>query len=706
MNAPLSLLAGTALASLLCPAAASAQTDAHPMADDGIIVTAAGLSRLDSLAGQSVVTGEVLLRDMRGQVGDSLTRQPGMSATSFSPGASRPVLRGFGGERVRVLTDGLGSLDASAMSADHAVTLDPLTAERIEVVRGPAVLLYGSSAIGGAVNIVDRPIPRAEPEAGVHGDVVASFGSAAEERGGGGAFDVAVGGGVVVHVDGGYRRTGDVRAGGYVLSPALRAEQIALAQEERDEGHDEAADDALAAASARGRVADSDTRTYTLGAGAVLLREGGSLGLSVGHYDSRYGVPTRPGGGHGHGGEEEGAQAGEGHVEPVPVSIAMRQTRVDVRGEIAPENGPFERVRVRAGYVHYTHTELEGDEVGTRFASDGFEGRVELVQSRRGAWHGVVGVQGLMRDFSADGEEAFVLPYSLSQGGLFTLQQAEWGPWAIEAGGRIERTGITQTRGATGKRRFTTLSGALGISHGVGRARIGLNLSHAERAPSAEELFADGPHIATQSYEQGDPALRAERSSGAEAYIRGAVGPVEIGLALYYNRFANFIYQAETGAVAGGLPVLAYRQDGAHHAGAEVNASAQVARVGGTALVLDMVADYVRATLVNGGGPVPRMPPARVLGGLEARAARLTGRVEVEYTAAQTRLAALETPSRAFTLVNAALTWRPWGAAREAALVLSVDNIFDVDARRHASLTRDFVPLPGRDARIALRMGF
>ena len=193
---------------------ATGRSAVHGDSDDEIVITAPYVADLDLLAGASVVTGDALVRDIRGQIGDTLTKVPGVSATSFSPGASRPVLRGFQGERVRVLSDGLGTLDVSNTSTDHAVSIDPLTAERIEVLRGPAVLLFGSQAIGGAVNVIDRRIPRAMPENGFHVDAVGTYGSAADERSGGAAVDVALDHQFVLHLDGSYRKTDDVRVGG------------------------------------------------------------------------------------------------------------------------------------------------------------------------------------------------------------------------------------------------------------------------------------------------------------------------------------------------------------------------------------------------------------------------------------------------------------------------------------------------------------
>lgn len=697
----------------------------HVESGSEIVVTAPYVRDLDILAGKSVVTGEELVEDIRPQIGETLVSQPGVSATSFAPGASRPVLRGFQGERVRVLTDGLGSLDVSNTSTDHAVTIDPLTAERIEVLRGPAVLLFGSQAIGGAVNVIDRRIPRGVPENGYHVDAIGTYGSAAEERSGGAAFDVAVTPNIVLHADGTYRKTDDLRIGGYVLAPALRAEQLDIAAEETEEGHLDEAAEARELANRRGHLPNSATRTYTLGGGLALINDGGNLGFSVGYYDSRYGVPERPGAGHHHEegeSEGEGAEAAEeeGH-DHGDVTIGMKQYRADMRGEVMTGGGFLESIRVRAGYADYTHTEFEGPDVGTVFDSQAFEGRVELVQTDREGWRGVIGFQGFTRNFSAVGEEAFVPPNITDQYGLFTLQEFEMGPLGVEVSGRYEHTNVHSNSVRIGigedadeiavRRKFDAFSGAVGFSYALApEVKIGINGSRAVRAPSGEELFSNGPHVATQAYEVGDPGFKTEKSWGLELYARGAAGPVRFQVSGYATWFDDYIYEVQTGedyeSEEFDLPIFQYRQADARYYGIEGEVNATLLKSAAFELEGRLVADYVNARLGNGLGPVPRIPPLRVLGGLTARSGDFGGSVEVERMTEQDRVAAFETPTDGFTLVNASVSWRPFGRDRETVLMLSADNIFDVDARRHASFTKDFVPLPGRDIRVAARFSF
>jgi iron complex outermembrane recepter protein len=681
-----------------------------------IVVTADYVDRLDVIAGQSVLSGDDLVREVRGQIGDSLTSLPGVSATSFSPGASRPVLRGFQGERIRVLTDGLGSLDVSNTSTDHGVTIDPLTAERIEVLRGPAVLLFGSQAIGGAVNVIDRRIPRNVPEGGFHLDALGGYGSAADDVSAGAAADFAVTPNIVAHVDGSYRHSGDLRVGGFVLSPELRAEQLEIAEEELEEGHLDEADEASALAGQRGRVRNSGTETYTVGAGLSLINDGGSLGFSVGYYNSDYGVPARPGAEHHHHedeGEEHEDEEHE-HEEEGPVTIGMEQWRADMRGQINVDGAFLDAIRVRAGYADYQHTEFEGNEVGTIFRSEAIEARLELVQANRDGWRGVTGVQGFVRDFEAIGAEAFVPPNSTSQVGVFTVQEFQMGRLGLELAGRYEHTNVSSDTVRTGldedapsfavDRSFNAFSGAIGLTYDVTPdVRIGVTGSRATRAPSAEELFPNGPHIATQAYEIGNPDFDMEKSWGVEGFVRGKAGPVRLNLAAYAQWFDDYIYEVGTGEEADGLPVYQFMQADARYFGVEGEVSAPLVTTDAFTLTGNLVGDYVDAKILDGGGPVPRIPPLRLRGGLSADAGAFGGRVEVEHVFEQDDVAVFETPTDSFTLVNASVQWHPFGAQDETVLVLSANNIFDVDARRHASFTKDFVPLAGRDIRVSAR---
>ena len=706
ISASLSALSLTLAAPAYAQQSNTASTETKTQSDDfhgtdDIVVTAPYVERLDILSGTSAISGEVLAEKTRAQLGDILTSLPGVSATSFSPGASRPVLRGYQGNRVAVLTDGIGNIDASNTSADHAVTIDTLTVERIEVLRGPAVLLFGGQAVGGAVNALDKRIPRSIPDEDIHIDALAGYGSAARDWSGGASIDMPITDRIIVHLDGSYRDSDDVRTGGYVLSPDLRVEMRDLAAEEASEGHLEEADEARELAEQRGRIPNSAVKSWTAGGGIAFIDDNGNLGVSYSIYDTKYGIPARPGASHAH----AGAEHAEGEEGEAPVTIGLRQYRFDLRGEVNLGDGFFEKLRLRAGYADYSHTEFEGEEVGTVFNSQGFEARAEFVQNEQSGWRGASGVQYQTRDFEAIGAEAFVPPNISRQFGLFTLQEFTKGNLDVEVAIRFDHAELrADTLGLS--RSFDNVSAAFGLGYHIGDLKIGANISRTGRAPAVEELFSNGPHIATQAYEIGDPNLQSERAWNGELYARYDTPETAFSATLYTNRFDNFIYEAETGDIEDDLPVFQYFQNDAKVWGLEFQASQRLASFGSSNLSVDGIADYTRAKISSGGGNVPRIPPLRLLGGIELTNASFDLRGEVEFSDDQTKTAAFETPTNGFTLVNASATWRPFGRDRNVALIASANNIFDVTARRAASFTKDFVPLTGRDFRVTARVSF
>jgi iron complex outermembrane receptor protein len=687
--------------------AAPATAPASPRGD--VIVTApVTTSERDVLQGTSILSGEELTRELRPTIGETLARQPGVSATSFGPSASRPILRGFQGDRVRVLTDGIGSIDVSNTSVDHAVVIDPLLAERVEVLRGPSALLFGSSAVGGVVNVIDTRIPRTVPEKGYRFNGIAGFGSAATERSAGGAADVAVTKNIVLHADGSYLKADDLRTGnGYLLSPQARA--AALSQVGKPQDTDEPIDFAASAA-LRDRLPNSAARTWTAGAGASLITDTGNLGIAYSHYDSLYGVPIR-----------YATAVGQDQEAP---RLSIVQNRLDLRGEVETGGGFLDKIRIRAGQASYRHFELEPDgAVGTAFYNKGLEGRLELVQANHGGWTGASGAQFFNRQFNVVGDEAFLPRNETNQTGLFTLQQYSNGAFRAEGGLRYEltdlaaRTPSDDDRFFRGDRHFEALSASLGASYALTDSiRIGVNGSRTERAPSAEELFANGAHAGTQAYELGSPDFRLEKSWGLEGTIHAHGNGFSIDASAYYNWFTNYISEnqvdaavCQAAAAPSGrtvdLPCFQYQQRDARYWGFEADASVRVAQIGSYQINADVLGDYVRATIVDQ-GPVPRIPAPRVLGGVEAQGDTLSGRVEVEHVFDQNRIAPFETTTNEYTMVNASLAISPWGKANKTSLLLSANNIFDVVARRHASFLKDFAPLAGRDLRVTLRVGF
>jgi iron complex outermembrane receptor protein len=690
------ILLPATLAAAILPAAPStapadppvpgSASDAHPDQDQAIVITGVKRRAEDVLGGVSVLDEAELNRALKPSIGETLAKLPGVSSTSFGPKASAPVLRGLQGDRVRVLTDGIGTLDMSALGPDHEISINPITAERIDVLRGPAALLFGSSAIGGVVNVVDTRIPRHIPANGVGADALLQYGSAANERSANASVDVPVAGHFVLHADGNHSVTDDLDIGGYVLSPVLRKQALASSDP-----------DIRALADLKGSLPHSASRATEGAAGLAYVDGGLDVGVSVTHHDSRYQVPIR-----------YALVPGEEAEQP---TIDAHQTRYDVRAEI-PVGGFFNDVRARAGYARYHHDELNAEGgVDTSFFSNGGEGRFELVQRDRSGWSGTSGIQYLDRNARIRGDEKFLPDSSQRESGLFTLQTFVHGPLRVEGGARIELSKLAaepdaQIGSPALSSRFTTVSGSLGSSYEfVPGWRAGLSLSHSERAPAVDELFADGPHGGSESFEIGDPGLHPEKSNSAELSLHRTSGPVHVTGNLYYSRFSNFIFQAPTGVIEDGLPVYQFREGKADYYGFELQSDAKLGRAFGIDWSAELQGDAVHATIADF-GPAPLIPPLRLLGALSGSRGQFDGRIEFEHAVAHDRTAPNETVTPGYTLVNASLDWHPLAANPRLALTLSANNLFDVDARRSTSLLKDYAPLAGRDIRIGARLNY
>lgn len=656
-----------------------------------IVVTASPVAarRFDVLQGTSVLAGEALDRALATTLGEALDRLPGVAQTGFGQGASRPVIRGLGGDRIRVLVGGIGTIDASTTSPDHAPVLDLATARRVEVVRGPATLLYGNNAVGGVVNVLDGRVPTARPEGGVDALVRLGGGTVAEERFGAAAVDVAVTGPLVLHVDGFWRDTDDYDVPGFVESARLRA----LEEAEHDGEHEE---EDHAGEEARGRVENSDVEQRGATAGLSHVGGWGFLGASVGRTLSAYGIPA----GHEHAhGEDEEHEEEHGAEE---VRIDLEQTRIDLIGEVNAPFLAFETTRIRFGWADYEHKELEGAETGTVFTNDGWEGRLELVQRRMGDLTGAVGAQVLKRDFAAIGDEAFVPPSETWQYGVFTVQRLDLGAWDVEGGLRLERQTVESGDGGF-DRDFTTVSLSAGAAYTfMADWLAGGSLSRTERAPNAEELLSDSPHLATNTFEIGDPTLDKEVATGLELTVKKAGGPVSGALNLFYTDYSDFIFEAFTGAEEDGLPVAVYRAADAEFYGLELELSVETYRRGDFVVTGDFGAEFVRAENTDGGDPLPRIPPVTLRGGITVEETAWSAGVELVVAGDQMRTAPFELPTDGYEVLNAYADWHPFGD-RSVSLLLQGRNLTDEEVRLHTSFLKDRLPQPGRDVRLLLR---
>ena len=654
---------------------------------DEIIVTGSPLiSTVDeAITGVSVLSGDELERSLAATIGETLKREPGVSSTFFGAGASRPIIRGQGSDRVRVLTNGVGSIDASSASPDHAVAVEPAQAERIEVVRGASILRYGSSGAGGVVNVIDGRIPSTVPEDGT--DVALRFGGTSVDDGYSAAasLDQHLGNGFVLHLDGARRDAGDYSIPDFAESEILRA------LEEAEDGGDFEEEDEV-----RDVLPNSFVESESYTGGLSFIGSRGFVGFAVSQFDTNYGIP----GGHGH---EEGEEGGEGEEEEEDenVTIDLDQTRIDLNAALELD-GLFERLQFFGGYADYEHTEFEAPgEPGTVFANEGFEGRLELIQGERNGWAAAYGLQLRDRDFSAIGEEAFVPPTNTAQYAAFTFQEWDRGDWHFEASARYELTDQEDAVNGT-SRDFNAFSVSGGADvHLSNEVRIGGTLYRTERAPSTEELFSNGPHLATDQFEVGDPDLDKEVATGAEFAIRHSEERHGVVLNLFYTDYDDYIFERETDEEEDGLPVFRFAGEDAEFYGFEVQGNLDVYEDARWRVGVDGLMEYVRATIDS--GDLPRIPPLSILVGAEIERGPVTFRTELDWADDQDKTAQFELPTDGYTLVNASLDWT---VNDTVGVLFGVDNLFDTDARQHTSFLKDEVPLPGRNFKASVRAAF
>ncbi|MCS4234052.1 iron complex outermembrane receptor protein [Stenotrophomonas sp. BIGb0135] len=715
-----------ALAAALLPSLALAADDADGTRDhhltelSAVKVTASPLQGdAESLARPvDVLAGERLDEQKAGTLGDTVAKLPGVQSTFFGPGVGRPIIRGQEGPRVAVLSNGMGNMDASTVSADHATSIEPFLADQIEVLKGPATLLFGSGAIGGAVNVVDGRIARELPDRPLSGRAELRGNSVNDERSGMFRLD-GVNGNWVLHVDGLVRNGDDYRIPGYAVIDGL----------EDHSGHDHEEGDTDEPR--RGRLDNSSVRTRAGGVGATWLGEGGYFGASASTYRTNYGIPN---GAHVHADDDHDHDHDHGDEEEEgdehDVRIDMVQNRFEAKGGIYNPTSFLKNINLRTAYTDYEHVELEAGTPSTRFTNRGIEGRLEAVQQQIGGWDGAFGLQFGNGDFGARGEEAFVPDTSTKNIGLFVLQEKQFGPFKLELGGRHDQVKLDPTGDYRARTFDATNLSAAGIWTLNDAVDLRFGVDGSERAPTNEELYAAGAHIATRSLEIGDADLKTERGQRVELGIHTHSDRVEFSASIYQTTFKNFIYLADTGVVES-LPVRLWTQQDATFKGAEAEAVFHLFEGVAGDWDLRVFGDYVKAELDGSGsrnvdiavphgdhnhnytvelantGYLPRISPARV--GADLRWSRDGWRASVGAVrySSQKDVAQNEDPSNGYTLVDAHLAYR-WDRSDSNSYEVFLDgnNLTNQEVRPHTSLLRDYSPLPGRGVAFGIRAFF
>lgn len=652
-----------AVSAVLTVATAHAQAQPSPNVKvDKVIVTASPFADQDELQAvrpATVVNRETLTRDRAASLGDTLSTQAGVQSSSFGPGASRPIIRGLDGPRIKTAENGVGTMDVATISPDHAVTSEVLGARQIEILRGPATLLYGSGAIGGLVNVVTDRIPQA------HGDGLRLLGDA--------RFSTA-------------ERTRDV--GGQLRTSVGPFAFTGEASDRRTDDYE----------TANGKLANSNTASRNASLGTSYIAANGFVGVGVTRFDSNYGIPS-----------------------PDATRIDMQRNRIEMLGEFNDVMN-LERVRFSAANNRYRHAELESSgEVGTLFRNDATSARFDAQTKPIAGWRTVVGADFERGEFSAVGEETIVPLTDTRSHAVFAVSERKFGPGRIEIGGRVERVSHTPDAStALPARSFSLANGSVGYQWQLSpQSAINASFAHAERAPAIEELYSNGAHIATLTFDLGNPLLVLERSQNFDLSYKLQHNNWSMQAAVFRNSVKNFVYGASVdengdgiadrvnaeGELEAGAELLKreFRNVNARFTGAELTLTYAPTQGFGFTAMADTVHGVITS---NGGGDLPRMSPSRIGSKLTWRSGSKDGwyaDAGVTHVFNQNRIAAFETATPGYTRFDASLRYRwSYAANRSADFYVLGKNLTNRDIRVHTSFLKDFAPLPGRSVFVGL----
>ena len=683
------------------------------------------------------LTGDELRLKISNTLGETLANQPGVHNASFGPGVGLPVLRGMSGVRVRVLEDGIGTWDASSVSPDHAITIEPVLAERIRVLQGPSTIQYGTPAVGGLVAVDTQRIPKTLTGRPVSGstELRQELVNDHEQTTVAGKLNGELGN-LAVHLDGFYREHDDVSIPGCAIDTEKVNEQF---------GFDAAESNTC------GYVANSDADAHGFAAGSSYIGDGWHVGGSVRRFDYEYGIPPGSHTGHSH----QNDSSGEDFVRLDP-----EQWRYDFSAGIDFNIDYLNSLDFLIARTDYEHSESEGGFVSTEFSNEVIEGKLQLDHSLTANSDGTVGAHYIDRDFEASGEEdlissgseIFVPKSDIDSYGLFILEQLQLASWTLQAGGRFDHTRLEQLEPTAplpldGRRliyspiRYDTYSANISTEYELNEAHIfGLALGRHQRAPDIVELLALGPHLATRSYDvgllirDGDPLPDAELFYSAEFSWGWQHRLGKTDLRLFYSDVEDFIYQANTGLFYDQaelswrnncvrlnecLPIYEYSQSDATFTGFELLWSLPAWEFGGVSWQWDLFADYVDGelddpahfaggtnTLEADSDAIPRLPPWRIGSRMEwSRQLWLAG-IDAVYVAEQDDPGAYETETDSYYRLDADLSYSLPARAGDILIFLRAKNITDEEIRNATSFMRNFAPEPGQSLELGFRMDF
>ena len=661
---------------------------------DDMIVSAPFIESVeDSSHPITLLKGDELRNKVGSTLGETLQNELGVTNQSFGSGVGIPVIRGQSGSRVKVLQNSLGNNDASSLSADHTTGVDPIIAERIEVLRGPSTLLYGSGAMGGIVNVIDNRIPETLFDKVIGGAGEQRYDSATDET----SSALKLEGGkdhFAYHVDGFYRDAGNTSIGGMAIDEA-RARQHDPSFHAVPAGELQNSD---------GFIDNTQTRTRGGSAGFSMIGDSGLAGAAINQLEKNYGIPP------------------DGHGE-TPVHVEMKQTKYDFKSQL---NNPFafvEKAKLKFGYTDYAHTEFDGNIAGTTFLNQTYESRFELehtplIQNNKG----ILGFQSSNGEFVGLGEEGKIVPKSnIDTYGLFNVESLKAGAMTYEMGGRIESTQITPDGRADVS--YIPLSGSLSASWDVNsQNKLGLAFTHSQRAPQIQELFSDGFHHATRSYEIGNANLKKELSNNLDLSYQFDASWVKADLSLFHNWVSDYIYQqrdaaqlfnAEDGEFIANdsdcaecFPLLHSQQKAAIFKGFEAKTVFPLMDNKLGLVDLTLFGDYTRGTFDNG-CDVPRMPPLRYGVQVNYDKNEWSSNVRLTRGEAQTNAGENETTTPAYLLLNLGTQYKIAHFAQSDILLFAKGkNLLDENIRSSVSYLRNFSPDAGRSAEVGIRVSY
>lgn len=645
-----------------------AEEHSHTLDLDNVPITGnpLGVGSDDMVVPVSVLGGRELSLRREGTLGETLNGIPGVTATQFGPNASRPIIRGLDGERVRIMQNGVGILDAGSLSFDHAVAIDPLIIEQVDVVRGPAALLYGGSAVGGVVNAIDHRIPK-ESLNGMTGRGEARFGGPDNARNGAAVVDVG-NGTFAIHADVYSRETSNLDIPGYAVS---KRKSLADGEPRDSKG--------------KGKLNNSSALSNGGALGAAWTFDTGYLGVSYSSLNNNYGV-----------------------VNEDDVRIDMEQQRWELAGEVRELRGPIQKLKLRMAHTDYQHVELEGGEVGTTFKNRGMEGSLEATHIPWANVNGVVGYQFQNTRFQALGEEAFVPSVVTQTQALYVYEELPIDRHKITFGGRVGETSVASSADAVFTQafnnRFNPNSFALGGLYTIDDAwSATANLSHNERAPSYFELYANGEHVATGQFEVGNANLDKEVSNGIDAQLKWKANGHSITLGAYATRFQNFIGLLNTGETdpGTGLAIANFTAVPAMFKGLELEGKFAL----NDEWTLKMRGDYVHAKDTRNNEYLPRISPLRLGGGLDYRLGNWNARMDVLHAFKQNDVAENELKTDGYTNLSALLAYK-LPVKYHVELFAKANNLLNDEIREHASFLKDISPAGSRSVLIGARADF